>query len=520
MVRLENERASQATRLERFAEEKRQWTQRYPGKPYQDTDGTRFAELLSQGSVTVVKSSYFGKCLAENVPFQDRANIADEWFIPAEEVMPLWNTHGARFLVVVSYSWLTQKHPDPDMFHLQRLTRALKELQACHNHEYLRSKLGLGELDELGVIIDYCSLHQQHGGVDTRSQEQVSQFNDALSEIGTPFAHQDVTAIKLVAVPKDVMRNYDDRGWTLFETVLIDGKNPSPKIMYCGASLGESNVLTIGDDLDPEREKKTGFDFVCKFTKARFRPPRTPQQFENEMDLRWLRAIEKSVALFINMKDQSVLLETYTKAFKELTRTEKFDFKAMNWGDEGIATFTEVLVHCKALKGLNLESNAISDIGAEKLATTLLNTTKLTDLNLSANKIGHIGAENLAATLPTMTKLAMLTLSWNQIGNKGAEILARSLHSMKSLNTLFLSSNNIGDLGASSIASELPALTNLNELGLGKNKIGDDGAQKVAEALPKMINLATLWIGYNNITNIGWEKLKEKRLPSLTELNL
>ncbi len=66
--------------------------------------------------------------------------------------------------------------------------------------------------------------------MDQRTEEQVQQFKDGLKEINTPYAHQEVTAIKLIAVPSTENRKYDDRGWTLFESIIIDGKAPSTKI--------------------------------------------------------------------------------------------------------------------------------------------------------------------------------------------------------------------------------------------------------------------------------------------------
>ena len=30
-----------------------------------------------------------------------------------------WEKYGNMFLVVLSYSWLSKKHPDPDLFHLR-----------------------------------------------------------------------------------------------------------------------------------------------------------------------------------------------------------------------------------------------------------------------------------------------------------------------------------------------------------------------------------------------------------------
>ena len=162
-------------------------------RPYKDTDGTAFADLLKRGCLAVVSSSYFERCLAGGTPFSDRENIPEECFISGEILMKQWRDHGAKFLVIISYPWLTKEHPDPNMFHLKRLVRVLKELKAYHG------------LEELGVIIDYCALWQNHGTKenDTRTPEQYQQFKEGLKEINTPYGHEEITSIKMMSVPKD-----------------------------------------------------------------------------------------------------------------------------------------------------------------------------------------------------------------------------------------------------------------------------------------------------------------------------
>ena len=98
----------------------------YPGRPYRDMDQTAFADLLRRGSLAVVKSSYFDECFDDGVPFRDRENIPAECFLVGDELMKRWQENGAKFLVIISYPWLSPEHPDPDMFHLRRLVRVFK----------------------------------------------------------------------------------------------------------------------------------------------------------------------------------------------------------------------------------------------------------------------------------------------------------------------------------------------------------------------------------------------------------
>ena len=79
-----------------------EFKRKYPGKPYQDRKNTRFAEILKEGRIGVVKASYFEHCLRNNIPFADRDNIPDEYFIRGESLMEQWEKFGARFLVMLS----------------------------------------------------------------------------------------------------------------------------------------------------------------------------------------------------------------------------------------------------------------------------------------------------------------------------------------------------------------------------------------------------------------------------------
>ena len=79
-----------------------EFKRKYPGKPYLDTDNTQFADLLRRGCLAVVRSGYFEKQAAANLPFQDRQSIPDEFFIRADELLKKWKEYGARFLAIVS----------------------------------------------------------------------------------------------------------------------------------------------------------------------------------------------------------------------------------------------------------------------------------------------------------------------------------------------------------------------------------------------------------------------------------
>ena len=73
-------------------------------------------------------------------------------------------------------------------------------------------------MPDLGIIIDYCSLWQNVNknaeDGDSRTAEQKQEFAAGLQCIHIPYAHPEVTAIKLTGTPAEEVRTYELRGWT------------------------------------------------------------------------------------------------------------------------------------------------------------------------------------------------------------------------------------------------------------------------------------------------------------------
>ncbi len=220
-------------------------------------------------------------------------------------------------------------------------------------------------------------------------------------------------------------------------------------LLWCRGAYGEHNVLSIGDDFDPDNETATGDRFVAKFASALRRPPCTPAQFAEEMNTRGARAKAKGVDLFTSGKDQPFVLDKYKHSFDELVRAEKFDFGGMSWGDDEAARFAEVLSYCKDLKILRLDNNKIGNDGASKIAEAMPHMANLQDLQLQCNQITDVGAISIAETLPHLTNLTTLILDSNQIADDGAIKIAESLPNMKSLQDPWLNSNtSASDVGS------------------------------------------------------------------------
>merc|ERR1719453_2074843 len=118
--------------------------------------------------------------------------------------------------------------------------------------------------------------------------------------------------------------------------------------------FGEFNVITLGDDFDPDNEEATGREFVAKMAKSQRGAPHTPERFEIELEKRKQRAEQKKVNLFTSGSDQPFVIDKYRAAFIDQTLLTKYMFDNMGWSTTEIECLAEVLAQCKVVEELRL----------------------------------------------------------------------------------------------------------------------------------------------------------------------
>ena len=167
---------------------------------YKLISGSAFARLIQKGSFQFIKGRYFEDCWIDQQKFARRQNIPPEYLWTGDECVKLWEAHGPRFMLSISYGWLHKDHPDPEMFHLKRLAKVVKAFKKFHSID----------IEDCAVFLDFGSLWQKElvDGVDTRTAEQIVQFKEALDEINTPYGHEAITSVRLEAVPEGTVRTY------------------------------------------------------------------------------------------------------------------------------------------------------------------------------------------------------------------------------------------------------------------------------------------------------------------------
>jgi len=420
----------------------------YKGSPYKDFDDTKFVDLLLTESLAVVKMEYFEECYKKKQVFQDRAGIPGKAFYTGVEALELWKEHGHGFLVIISYAWLSKHHPDPQRFHLRRLVTILRNFKTYHRcrGEVLGNLLGgraagKSTQGQVGVILDYCSLWQKRpdgtGKMTRGTAEQEQQFRDGLTEINTPYGHEEITAIKLRAVPAEECRKYDDRGWTLFESIIIDSKGNAPT----GCNYGHMNYLAIDDSFNPDagaqnigvKQVFSALTFMQGLVTSSRTPPQTPEAFGEEMRKRGNRAKAKNVNLFTNGSDQPFIMKKYEDAFNELVKTKKLFYDgpaSTTWSKDDIQNFLQALPHFTVLEELGLhgvgqymnedERNALIERIAEMLQKP---DCSLSKLDLAANQLSDANAKALVAALRPTSVLKKLIICDNDIAEASMDCL-------------------------------------------------------------------------------------------------
>jgi len=327
------------------------------------TKGSRLAELIEIGCIGVVRSSYFEDCMLHHRPFAMRQLIPNTFMMRGEDAVRLWWKHGKCFLVNVSYPWLGKDHPDPQQIHLSKFVRILEEYKKLWN------------MQEVGVILDYCSLFQRPARHDTRTPEQKEQFEIGCREINAAYAHKAITSVKLVEVPQSEPRKYEDRGWTSMESILIDSKG------------GDWNRWTFGA-LDPDSQQWP--DSVVFFMQAkatRLCPPLLPDAFARELEQRRRDLRQRDLPLFLNEQDNDEVPKVYAEVFSELVQATSLVYDSADWGDDEVYTLAEVLMHCGCLESLQLNYNRIHVEGASRLANLIPQLPTLRHLGLKGNPL-------------------------------------------------------------------------------------------------------------------------------------
>jgi len=187
------------------------------------------------------------------------------------------------------------------------------------------------------------------------------------------------------------------------------------------------------------------------------------------------------------------------------------EIKQIKLGGNHITNFEsiQVLVNCKKLTLIDINTNIFGDTGAISFANAIVNCENISRIVLNNNDIGPRGIEKLSEVFENLRYLTIINLSSNRLSSYGVSILARRLKKYLKLLSLDISYNQIGDGGADNIASALPYCKSLTNLDLCGNLISDDGANCFKNVFTQCLVLRYINLDKNKITNEGSDSLAE-----------
>jgi len=377
------------------------------GKAFTEVEGSPLLLALQRGSIRLVRGQYFERCLAEGRPFGLRQEMSDADLWPPEKAARMWTTYRSVFFLAMSYSWLGRSHPDPDLWHLKRFARIIREwrqsVPVLLERLLPREARDLEPLHDVGVFVDAASLY--HPARDQLNKEQESQYQAGMEVVHAVYGHRHTTVMRCTGVPTRVPRKYRLRGWTGFEWCLSENKVAPDDKLY-----------TFDDSFEPELESTLKASFFRK-RKGPVSVPCPAERFEEllrqaEQEVKSLSAPHDK--LFMESKDRPFILDKYREAWEHQRHSRELHFADAGWGDDEVEQLASLLPSLPNLEELHLVGNRVGDAGARALFQGLTDTL-VKNIDLSNNEIGGASSKAMAEAIGVATELVSLCVIDNPI---------------------------------------------------------------------------------------------------------
>jgi len=306
--------------------------------------------------------------------------------------------------LVVSYPWLTKRHPDPHGFHCKRLKRFFQ----------------IWEIFMQGVFMDFMSLPQvDANGVRTAAEDVI--FKKGLSIINLLYGSDKTFVVQLTKMPEVSFEGmnaipYGNRGWCCFEQTVAGIVKPKVYLM---------NLGIVDVDLFDEQKAITLEGIASKCCSGML-PPLSPSSMH--------QLLQRSQ--FTNGADVEKVSSMYKSFFEDVSGAAEFlnfaPYRAMStWTQEEATRLSEALPLFTACKTLCLSgSDAFRDCGPSHL--------EICFSELQGHRFGDDSIEILAPSFAKMPALETLTLALCTFGEKGLSDLEAVLAAKASLTKLSL----------------------------------------------------------------------------------
>jgi len=284
-------------------------------------------------------------------------------------------------IIVLSYGWLSQEHPDPDGFHLSRVFLCLKAHRAHFQHQF----------PDTGLFWDFASLPQK-----PRSEEEDVIFRRGLAAMALLYSTTYHIVVQLKEMPAKEGRSnltpYSLRGWCSFEEVVASILKSSQMVL--DLRLAATCFQTGGGWLDVTRHAVAGRQ-----------PPFHPNRMEK------LLLTKK----FTNNADTKVVARLYRDFFHEVCgAVQRLHFQhigeGVGWRAREASQLAEALPQFLSCQILILDGHLLEDGGISSIAQALLHMPAVKVVSLKGCGFGEQGLRVLRNQLPSLQMLDRLCL--------------------------------------------------------------------------------------------------------------
>jgi len=320
----------------------------------------RGRRILTAGAIRLLSAVWL-IAQGENYVIQCRQDLPEEAFLGPEHAAELF---GKRYgVVVVSYGWLSKKHPDPTGFHIRVLQKYLKKQTTF-----------LSGLKDCGVFWDFASIPQDRSGGPEKTEQERRVLRRALSAINSVYADSNTLVVQLTRMPEELrladgeegnLTPYEHRGWCFFEATV-------------SALLKQANMLLdLGLSTEALEAEDSFWVEVRDALTAERQPLLTPEDMEAELKKR----------VFTDDSDAELVTKMYKDFFAEVAlgaealHLGNCSASGRGWGDAEVQQFARALPALTACKLLNLRGHgALGESGLAHLRAPLLELPALRTL--------------------------------------------------------------------------------------------------------------------------------------------
>lgn len=303
----------------------------------------RAKRILQSGALRLLSATWLMK-QGDSFIIRRMQDLPPEAFLSPEKAAEMFNVKWAT--IVISYGWLSKKHPDPRGFHMKNVQKYLRKHKAY-----------VTWLQEFGVFWDFASLPQD--GPNGKTEEEKKMFKKGLGAINLLYGAMYTIVIQLTNMPpasemKESDSNptpYYQRGWCFFEATVSAILKDNFYLLDLGLASGH---------LD---KKDSDWHVLMKTAICDRPPPLIPSELATELGKR----------KFTNGADADLVNRKYEEFFQECANTTTAlhfnnNSKSKGWNDDKVRKLSRALPCFAGLTILSLgHHHAMSEAGLAEL---------------------------------------------------------------------------------------------------------------------------------------------------------